>query len=135
MKSYIRYDKITGAIKSTGTCQDHMVILQGTATHDSIEGEADANTQYIDVATETIIARPVGTLATDKATVASPAEILTISGIIDGDVIDVLLDGTLILSFPYTAADAELTFMTAGAYIIRAKPAVKLPNEVLVNVT
>jgi hypothetical protein len=132
--SFIRYYKTTGAIRFTGRCQSHMLSAQSSATETSIEGIANQRTQYVDVVTETLLPRPAGTLAADKAA-AAVGEDITLTGVELGDTITVLLDGAVVDQFPFTVPDSVIAFASAGDYVINAQPRVKLASEVLVNVT
>lgn len=61
MKHYTYYDKITGRIMKSGTCQDDLVLKQGfdADTMGFIEKLTDTKTQYIDITTNEVKAREV----------------------------------------------------------------------------
>ena len=130
MAAFFRHDS-TGRIVATGNAPASMIPMQTTLDATAVEGVAIEATQYFDLITESLAARPANNYVIDTTAVAAyDVGIATITGVPAGAKISIgpteaIADGTPI----------EITFYEPGEYRVVVEAFPVLPLEVTINAT
>jgi len=135
-KAFLKYDRLTGEIVSTGSANEPYLQAAGQPGIVSIPGTADPRTEYVDLRTEAIVPKRAATFTTSKTSVLGDGidEVL-LHGLSEGDEITIRRNDRTMDHFFYTDEDSSLTFPASGRYTIHARSVQQLESEVTIDAT
>ena len=136
MKAFLKYDRLTGAIVSTGSGGNPYLQATGQAGIVSIPGAADPRTEYVDLSNESIVPKREATFTTSKTqALGDGVDEVLLHGLSEGDEITIRRNDRTMDHFFYTDEDSSLTFPAPGRYTIQVRSVQQLENEVTVDAT
>lgn len=136
-QSFIRYDKDTGEIVSKGYSNVKTTGLIG-GQYRELPGDADPVTQYVNVFTAKVVARPASPVVADKLEVAADTvDKVTLQNIVPNSNIDV--EGVNGRNGAQVGNDidntVELTFDRPGTYTVKIRAFPEQDSEFVVTAT